>query len=78
MWVEEIFVDLKDHGFDLEATQLRHFLWLSLLTLAICLLYVWLMFSRHHIIQSGQRFWVDRRDRRDRILFRIALDLIER
>lgn len=78
MWVEEMFGDLKDHGFDLEATHLRHFLRLSRLTLAICLLYVWLVFSGHRIIQAGQRYWVDRHDRRDLSLFRIALDFIER
>jgi hypothetical protein len=29
MWIEEMFSDLKGHGFDLESTHLRHFLRLS-------------------------------------------------
>jgi hypothetical protein len=43
MWVEETFGDLKGNGFDLESTHLRHFLRLSRLTLAVVLLYVWLV-----------------------------------
>jgi len=78
MWVEEMFGDLKDHGFDLEATHLRHFLRLSRLTLAICLLYVWLVLRGQRVIQTGQRAWVDRRERRDLSLFRIGFDFIER
>jgi hypothetical protein len=78
MWIEEMFGDLKAHGFDLEATHLRHFLRLSRLTLAICLLYVWLVLRGQRVIQTGQRAWVDRRDRRDLSIFRIGLDFIER
>ncbi|HET7089728.1 MAG TPA: IS4 family transposase [Anaerolineae bacterium] len=78
MWIEEMFGDLKDHGFDLEATHLRHFLRLNRLTLAVCLLYVWLLFIGHAVIRAGQRHWVDRRDRRDLSLFRIGADFIER
>ena len=78
MWVEEMFGDLKDHGFDLEATHLRHFLRLSRLTLAICLLYVWLVLLGQWVIHAGQRAWVDRRDRRDLSIFRIGFDFIER
>jgi len=35
MWIEEMFGDLKRHGFDLEATLLRHARRLSRLTLAV-------------------------------------------
>ena len=38
MWIEEMFGDMKKHGFDLEMTHLRHFLRLSRLTMAVCLL----------------------------------------
>ncbi len=38
MWIEEMFGDMKKHGFDLESTMLRHFLRLSRLTLAVVLL----------------------------------------
>ena len=43
MWIEEVFGDLKSNGFDLEVVRLRHFLRLSRLTLAVALLYVWLV-----------------------------------
>jgi hypothetical protein len=43
MWIEEMFADFKGHGFDLESTQLRHFERLSRLTLAVAMLYVWLV-----------------------------------
>jgi hypothetical protein len=38
MWIEEMFGDLKGHGFDLESTHLRYFLRLARLTLAVVLL----------------------------------------
>jgi len=40
MWIEEMFGDMKRHGFDLEASHLKHFLRLSRLTLIVCLLYL--------------------------------------
>jgi hypothetical protein len=41
MWTEEMFGDLKRHGFDLERTMLRHARRLSRLTLVVAFLYVW-------------------------------------
>jgi hypothetical protein len=78
MWIEELFGDLKGHGFDLEATHLRHPQRLSRLTLAVCLLYVWLVLGGQRTIRAGLRYWVDRRNRRDLSLFRIGADFIER
>lgn len=78
MWIEETFGDLKGHGFDLEATHLRHFLRLSRLTLAVCYLYVWLITFGSRLIKSGKRHLVDRRERRDLSLFRIGWDFAER
>jgi hypothetical protein len=78
MWVEETFGDLKKHGFDLESTHLRHFLHLSRLTLAVALLYVWLLTVGTRAIKRGQRHWVDRRERRDLSLFQIGWRIIER
>jgi hypothetical protein len=37
-WIECMFGDLKDHAFDFERSALRHFLRLSRLSLAVCLL----------------------------------------
>lgn len=78
MWIEEMFGDMKKHGFDLEATHLRHFLRLSRLTLAVCLLYTWLVATGERVILSSLAHEVDRTDRRDLSIFRIGWDFIER
>jgi len=78
MWIEEMFGDFKGNGFDLENTHLRHFLRLSRLTLAVVLLYVWLLAFGSHTIKSGRRRLVDRNDRRDYSIFRIGRNMVER
>jgi hypothetical protein len=78
MWIEEMFGDMKGHGFNLEDSHLRHFLRLSRLTLAVVLLYVWLVAFGSRVIKNGQRSLVDRPDRRDFSIFRIGLNMIER
>jgi len=77
-WIEEMFGDLKKHGFDLESTHLRHFLRLSRLTFAVALLYVWLVTCGTHAIKNGQRHLVDRKDRRDLCIFQIGWRLTKR
>jgi hypothetical protein len=77
-WIEEMFGDMKGHGFDLEATYLRHFLRLSRLTLAVSLLYLWLTATGEHVLATGLAHEVDRTDRRDLSIFRIGWDFIER
>lgn len=78
MWVEEMFGDWKRHGFDFQSTHVRHPERLSVLTLAIVLLYSWLIFRGVHIIKNGDRSWVDRSDRRDLSVFQVGLRWIER
>jgi hypothetical protein len=78
MWIEEMFGDWKDHGWDLESTHLRHPDRLSRLLLALALLYVWLMLWGERLIKAGCRAWVDRHNRRDLSRFRIALDTLTR
>jgi len=78
MWIEEMFGDMKKHGFDLESTMLRHFDRLSRLTLAVSLLYNWLISTGTEIIRKGLRPDVDRNDRRDLSIFQIGLRSIER
>ena len=73
MWCEELHADLKKHGFDLESTMLRDFLRLSRLTLAVALLYVWLLSIGGRTIHQGLRHLVDRHDRRDLSIFQIGL-----
>jgi hypothetical protein len=78
MWIEEMFGDMKKHGFDLESTHLRHFLRLSRLTLAVALLYIWLMSVGSRSIKQGYRPLVDRKERRDLSLFQIGWRIVER
>jgi len=78
MWIEEMFGDMKKHGFDLESTMLRHFERLSRLTLAVALLYVWLISIGTRTIRNGLRKLVDRTDRRDLCIFQIGLRFIEK
>jgi len=77
-WIEEMFGDFKKHGFDLERTKLCHFQRLSRLTLAVAILYVWLVSVGTQTIRSGDRHLVDRHDRRDLSIFQIGLRFIER
>jgi len=78
MWIDEMFGDWKKHGFDLESTHLRHFLKLSRLTLAIAVLYLWLVTSGSQVIKQGLRRLVDRADRRDLSIFQIGMGFIDR
>jgi hypothetical protein len=77
-WIEAMFGDFKKHGFDLEKTKLCHFQRLSRLTLAVTLLYVWLVSVGARTIHSGHRHLVDHNDRRDLCVFQIGLRILER
>lgn len=78
MWLDEMFGDFKRHGFDLEITQLHHFLRLSRLTLAVSLLYLSLVSLGARTIKNGWRHRVDRADRRDFSIFRIGCNMLDR
>lgn len=78
MWIEEMFGDMKGHGFDLELTRFHHVQRLSRLTLLVCLLYVWLVGLGESVITSGLTSWVDRSDRRDLSIFRLGWDYLTR
>jgi len=77
-WIEEMFGDMKRHGFDLESTHLGHFLRLSRLTLAVAILYIWLVAYGTRAIKNGKRHLVDRKDRRDLCVFQIGWRLVKR
>jgi hypothetical protein len=78
MWIEEMFADFKGHGLDLESTRLRRFGRLSRLTLAVAMLYVWLVVYGAQVVKRGQRRLVDRSDRRDHSLFRLGYNMLDR
>src|SRR5258708_25464009 len=76
--IEEMFGDMKDNGFDLEATHLRAADRLNRLTLAVCLLFVWFIALGVAITQLGLAYLVDRADRRDLSFFRRGFDWLDR
>jgi len=78
MWTEELFGDLKGHGFDLESTHLCHIERLSRLTLLVVLLYIWMLWTGVRTIKNGERHWVDRHDRRDLSVFQIGWRFLDR
>ena len=73
-----MFGDFKGHGFNLEDSHLRHTQRLSRLTLAVILLYVWLVAFGSRVIKNGLRSLVDRADRKDYSIFRIGYNMAER
>lgn len=78
MWTEEMFGDLKRHGFDLESTMLRTAEHLARLTLVVAFLFDWLISTGARVIHVGLRHLVDRKDRRDLSLFQIGWRFVER
>ena len=78
MWTEEMYGDMKGHGFDLESTHLQGLDRLSRLVLGVCLVYVWLICLGSWVVKNGLRHWVDRKDRRDKSYFRLGWDWLER
>lgn len=78
MWIEEMFGDLKGHGFDLEGSHLLDTDKLSRLTLAVVMLYVWLLCYGARLTKQGLRHLVDRHDRRDLSFFQIGFRYLKR
>lgn len=77
MWIEEMYGDMKGHGFDLESTHLRDEHRISRLVLGVCLAFVWLISLGSWVVKNGRRHMVDRKSRRDKSYFRIGLDWVE-
>ena len=77
MWVEEMYGDMKGHGFDLETTHLDDADRISRLVLAVCLTFVWFIALGSWVVKRGYRHFVDRKDRRDKSYFRIGWDWLE-
>jgi hypothetical protein len=78
MWTEEMYGDMKGHGFDLEATHLIHADRISRLVLAVCIAFVWLITLGSWVVKRGLRHYVDVKSRRDRSYFRIGWDWVDR
>jgi hypothetical protein len=78
MWVEEMYGDMKGHGFDLEATHLDDIDRIARLVLAVCLAFVWLITLGAWVVKRGFRYLVDHKSRRDKSYFRIGWDWLAR
>ena len=78
MWVEEMYGDMKGHGFDLESTHLKDTTRISRLVLGICIVFVWLITLGSWVVKRGFRHLLDHKSRRDKSYFRIGWDWIER
>lgn len=78
MWIEEMFGDMKGHGFDLEATHLADADRISRLVLAVCITFVWLITLGSWVVKRGFRHFLDHKSRRDKSYFRLGWDWIER
>lgn len=77
MWTEETYGDMKGHGFDLEATHLSDPDRIARLVLAVSITYVWLVALGSWVIKRGFRHFIDRKDRRDKSLFRLGWDWLK-
>jgi len=78
MWIEEMYGDMKGHGFDLEATHLADTDRISRLVLGVCLAFLWLICLGSWVVKRGFRHYIDRKDRRDKSYFRLGLDWLKR
>lgn len=78
MWIEEMFGDMKKHGFDLEGTHLQHLDRIERLMLGVCIAYTCLVAMGSWVVKNGHRHLLDRKDRRDKSYFRLGWDWVER
>lgn len=78
MWIEELYGDLKGHGFDLESTHLGSAARIETLLLGVALAYFWLISLGSWVVKRGYRHLIDRKDRRDKSYFRLGWDWMDR
>ena len=78
MWTEEMYGDLKGHGFDLEATHLDDVNRISRLVLTVCLVFTWLIILGAWVVKRGLRHLIDHKSRRDKSYFRLGWDWLAR
>lgn len=78
MWTEEMYGDMKGHGFDLEATHLDDEQRIARLVLAVAFTFVWLIWLGSWLVKRGFRHRIDVKSRRDKSYFRLGWDWVER
>lgn len=74
MWTEEMYGDMKGHGFNLEDTHLNDKHRISRLFLAVALTFVWLICLGSWLVKRGFRHFIDVKSRRDKSYFRLGWD----
>jgi hypothetical protein len=77
-WIEPVFGDIKGHGFDLQTCRLRQRERILRPILAVALAYLWLLFLGGAAVIAGFAKFVDRIDRRDRSLFTVGRQTLNR
>ena len=77
-WTEPLYGDIKGHGFDFQSSHLCHPARIAQLMLAISLAYLWMLFLGALAFITGNAKLVDRSDRRDRSLFTIGRQWLNR
>ncbi|MCA9973815.1 MAG: transposase, partial [Anaerolineales bacterium] len=78
MWIEEMFGDMKGHGFDLQATHLADADRIARLVLGVCIAFLWFISLGSWVVKRGLRHLIDRKDRRDKSYFRLGKDWLRR
>lgn len=78
MWMEEMYGDMKKHGFNLETTQLRDAKRIERLMLGVCIAFVWLITLGSWVVKNGYRHLIDVKSRRDKSYFRLGWDWVAR
>ena len=69
MWVEEMYGDMKGHGFDLETTQLKQADRIGRLFLGFCIVFVWLITLGNWVVKRGYRHLVDHKSDVIKVVF---------
>ena len=75
MWVGEMYGDLKGHGFDLEASQLKQTDRIGRLFLGFGIVFVWLITRGNWVVKRGYRHLVAHKSRGDKSCFRLGKGL---
>jgi len=78
MWIEELFGDVKGHGFELEQTHLKNAERINRLVLAVFIAFVWLITLGSWVVKRGYRHYIDHKSRRDKSYFRLGWDWVAR
>jgi len=77
MWVEEMYGDLKEHGFDIEQTHLFHADRIGRLLMVAFIAYLLCIALGSWVVKNGLRSHVDHKSRRDKSYFRIGFDWMD-